>query len=196
MSIVNFIIIDSSYLVRKGLAAIVEKIDKTWVDKSLNSINELSNELKKRSVDIVIINCEMVNEHEKQIQQIIIEYPSINWIITNTSKKIESKIISVDTININDEKNVIISKLEKHVKNKQKINKISQSDILSEREKNVLKLVAKGLLNKQIADELFISTHTVITHRKNITNKLGIKSVSGLTVYAILNKLVNFRDIN
>ena len=64
---------------------------------------------------------------------------------------------------------------------------------LSDREKEVLVLVAKGLLNKEIADKLNISINTVITHRKNITRKTGIKTTPGLTVYAILNDLV---DIN
>lgn len=64
---------------------------------------------------------------------------------------------------------------------------------LSVREIELLKMVAQGLSNKQIADELFISIHTVITHRKNITSKLGIKSISGLTLYAALNNLVDSR---
>ena len=51
-------------------------------------------------------------------------------------------------------------------------------------------MVMDGNSNKEIAENLFISTHTVITHRKNITHKLGIKSISGLTIYAILNGLV------
>ncbi len=62
---------------------------------------------------------------------------------------------------------------------------------LSERETDVLRLVAKGLSNKEIGETLFISMHTVISHRKNITKKLGIKSISGLTVYAILHKLID-----
>ncbi len=61
---------------------------------------------------------------------------------------------------------------------------------LSIRENEILKYVACGLTNQQIADRLFLSVHTVTTHRKNITKKLGIKSVSGLTVYAMMNKLV------
>lgn len=67
---------------------------------------------------------------------------------------------------------------------------------LSDRELDVLKLVAKGFSSKDIADKLFISIHTVISHRKNITDKLGIKSISGLTVYAILNKYVDLSDIS
>ena len=59
-----------------------------------------------------------------------------------------------------------------------------------------MQLVALGNSNKEIAEKLFISIHTVISHRKNITEKLGIKSISGLTVYAILNKLIDTNSID
>ena len=66
---------------------------------------------------------------------------------------------------------------------------------LSEREKEILVGVAKGLLNKEIADIYNISIYTVITHRKNITRKTGIKSVAGLTVYAILTGLIDMSEV-
>lgn len=62
---------------------------------------------------------------------------------------------------------------------------------LTPREVMVLQLVVEGLINKEIADRLHISINTVLTHRKNITAKLGIKSVSGLSVYAIMNGIVS-----
>ncbi|WP_394367793.1 helix-turn-helix transcriptional regulator [Phocaeicola faecicola] len=58
---------------------------------------------------------------------------------------------------------------------------------LSPREIEVLVLLTKGLINKEIADKLNISLTTVISHRKNITEKLGIKSVSGLAIYAVMH---------
>jgi len=70
-----------------------------------------------------------------------------------------------------------------------------EHNALSDREQEVLVLVAKGLLNKEIADKLNISINTVITHRKNITRKTGIKTVPGLTVYAILSGLVDINAI-
>ena len=66
---------------------------------------------------------------------------------------------------------------------------------LTQREKDVLVLVAKGLMNKEIADKLNLSVHTVITHRKNITHKTDIKSVAGLTVYALLNNLIDKDEV-
>ena len=66
---------------------------------------------------------------------------------------------------------------------------------LSGREIDVLRLIAKGVTNKEIADKLSISLNTVLTHRKNITAKLGIKTVSGLTFYAIMNGIVSGEEI-
>ena len=66
---------------------------------------------------------------------------------------------------------------------------------LSAREKEILVSVAQGLLNKEIADKHNISINTVITHRKNITRKTGIKTVAGLTAYAILNDLIDINSI-
>lgn len=66
---------------------------------------------------------------------------------------------------------------------------------LSDREKEILVSVAQGKINKLIAEEHHISINTVITHRKNITRKTGIKTVAGLTVYAILNNLIDINTI-
>ncbi|GHT43022.1 helix-turn-helix transcriptional regulator [Bacteroidia bacterium] len=62
---------------------------------------------------------------------------------------------------------------------------------LSQREKEIIVCVIKGMTNKQIADSLNLSSHTVISHRKNIAGKLQIHSTAGLTIYAIVNKLVD-----
>ncbi len=69
------------------------------------------------------------------------------------------------------------------------------SEALTDREKEILVSVARGKINKEIADEHDISVHTVISHRKNITRKTGIKSVAGLTAYAILNGLLDIESI-
>ncbi|MDF9828878.1 response regulator transcription factor [Parabacteroides sp. PF5-6] len=66
---------------------------------------------------------------------------------------------------------------------------------LSQRETDVLQLIVKGITNKEIADRLNISLNTVLTHRKNITAKLAIKTVSGLTFYAIMNGIISGDEI-
>lgn len=74
-------------------------------------------------------------------------------------------------------------------------NTIENNKDLSAREIDVLQLIVKGITNKEIADKLSISLNTVLTHRKNITAKLGIKTVSGLTFYAIMNGIISGDDI-
>ncbi len=69
------------------------------------------------------------------------------------------------------------------------------SDELSAREVQVLQLVVSGAINKEIADRLKISLNTVLTHRKNITAKLGIKTISGLTLYALMHGYISTEDI-
>lgn len=71
----------------------------------------------------------------------------------------------------------------------------TESTLLSDRETDVLKAVAQGYSNKEIADLLYISINTVITHRKNITSKLGIKTISGLTVYALMHNLIQAEEV-
>ena len=74
-------------------------------------------------------------------------------------------------------------------------NRKDNAEALSEREKDIVRCVAKGMSNKEIADALFLSVHTVTTHRRNISSKLQIHTAAGLTIYAISNKLVNIEEI-
>ena len=69
------------------------------------------------------------------------------------------------------------------------------TDDLSQREKEIITCVVKGMSNKEIAESLYISIHTVITHRRNIARKLQIHSPTLLTVYAIVNKLVDISEV-
>lgn len=70
-----------------------------------------------------------------------------------------------------------------------------KTDVLSQREKEIIICIAKGLSNKEISDELNISINTVTTHRRNISSKLQIHSIAGITIYAIANGLVRMSEI-
>ena len=70
-----------------------------------------------------------------------------------------------------------------------------KTDILSQREKEIIICIAKGLSNKEISDVLNISINTVTTHRRNISSKLQIHSIAGITIYAIANGLVQMSEI-
>lgn len=71
-----------------------------------------------------------------------------------------------------------------------------ETQALTPREREIVVCVVKGMTNKEIAKQLFLSTHTVITHRRNISKKLQIHSPSGLTIYAIMHKMVELEDVN
>lgn len=96
-----------------------------------------------------------------------------------------------------------ISKLEKNLRNADVTANISsminqggdQGELLSEREKDVIVALVQGMSNKEIADHLFISLNTVLTHRRNIARKLQIHSPAGLTVYAIVNNLIDISAV-
>ena len=92
-----------------------------------------------------------------------------------------------DAISVYDSAETVNDKLARLVSEPERD---KRHESLSGREKEVIACVVQGMTNKQIADKLFISTHTVITHRRNISAKLGIHSPAGLTIYAIVNKLV------
>ena len=66
---------------------------------------------------------------------------------------------------------------------------------MSQHEREIVACLVKGMTNKEIADQLFLSIHTVNTHRRNIARKLEIHSVAGLTIYAIVNKLVELSEV-
>ncbi|MEA4937528.1 MAG: helix-turn-helix transcriptional regulator [Paludibacter sp.] len=89
----------------------------------------------------------------------------------------------------------ITETLEKDFNEQQDETVAEKVDNLTDREKEVLAEVVKGMTNKEIARHLFLSTHTVISHRRNITRKLEIHSTAGLTIYAIVNKLVTLDEI-
>lgn len=103
------------------------------------------------------------------------------------------------TININQSEELIVRdilKLRNHSHRESHSIKnyhipTSSNNSLSDREIEVLSFVAQGFINKEIAQKMNISITTVISHRKNITSKLGIKSVAGLTIYAISNGYVD-----
>lgn len=67
--------------------------------------------------------------------------------------------------------------------------------VITEREADVIKHIAEGLSNKQIADKLFLSTHTVNTHRKNIMSKLGVNNTAGIVMYAVKNNLIEHNSL-
>ncbi|MBE9468128.1 MAG: response regulator transcription factor [Bacteroidetes bacterium] len=195
MSKLKFIIADKSFLVRRGLVCTIEEFESFEVVRELDNEKSLFKAIAKLSPDFVIINLNFYKSLRLK------EFNSL-------TKKNKTKIIKLidknkddvffnETdyyIDINDSKSNIINQIKDITEQFLKSEKTSKNSILSNREKDVLRHIALGLTNKEVADKLFISIHTVVSHRKNITKKLDIHTVSGLTIYAILNKIIDIES--
>jgi DNA-binding NarL/FixJ family response regulator len=198
MDRIKFVIAEKSYLIRKGIVSIINRIDHATVVKELESLDEINSVILKYTPDFLVLNIGLLNQINKfRNSDIKADLSLIGiGIDSDNISSPEKPCILKETISILDDRDEIYKKLQDLIN--EKVNKqlyISKQTELSEREKTILKHVAKGLTNKEIAEKLFLSAHTVITHRKNITNKLGIKTISGLTVYAILNNIINIGDL-
>jgi DNA-binding NarL/FixJ family response regulator len=157
----------------------------------IDSPERLSEKIVATDANMLVVNPSLLGYEGKDfLLKLSKEYPHVSLVALVTSCLEHSSLAPYGgIIDIYDSKQKIVGKLNEWVNDN---NPKKNDDVeLSKRETDVLVAVAKGMMNKEIADQMNISIHTVISHRKNITRKTGIKSVSGLTVYALLNNLIN-----
>lgn len=198
MNRITFIVAEKSYLVRKGLVSVINRIDFASVVKELDDLDRINSEILHHNPDFIVINPNLFPEHLNFMNFEIKADLSKKGIAITSSPPFRKGMMQNFRmiLQIDDSKQVLFEKLQSLVQESaSKTGLLLESNELSDREKTILKHVAKGQTNKEIAEKLFLSAHTVITHRKNITAKLGIKTISGLTVYAILNNLVTLDEI-
>ena len=188
----RILIAEPSYLLRKGLIQLIEQFQEAAEVEIAGSTNGLLEAIQHFAPDMVLINTTMESAGLMEEINLAVDHSKIIHII-NTP--LPSDLAGNNRISIYDSKSVIMDKLSNVIRSFTE-DADSDSEELTSREKLILKHVALGLTNKEIATKLFISTHTVISHRKNITRKLDIKSVSGLTVYAILNGIISMEDVS
>ena len=187
------VVITPSKIIARGLNGLLGEYSEFRIEAILSDITrENENVLKNTSIDIILIDTGLWGHTtRKQYRTILSEYSDAAIIGINTlALDDEGKRSYDDTFSIYDTPSVIINKL-RSVSPSERDTSEQNKNELSIREQEILVCVAKGMLNKEIADKFNISIHTVITHRKNITRKTGIKTVAGLTVYALLNNLID-----
>ena len=197
MKISKILIAETSPIISGGLISFFEDMNQITVVSVVDNIEDLQDKIIVHNPDILIINPMMlgytIGNFFKQMSQ---NYPNVNRVALITSY-VDRNILKYfkEIIELNDNKQKVIGKILNLLNNNDETASQNESVDLSNREVDVLVCVAKGMTNKDISDMLNISVHTVITHRKNIVKKTGIKSVSGLTVYALLNNLVEESEI-
>lgn len=194
-SILKIAIADSSPIIRSGLSVLLKRIQGYHIHTfEAHSSESLLNSLRTQKPDLVIVNPTYwgVFDLEKIKSDYDIEACRFFAFVTGM---IDERISTQydNTLNIYDDQDSIKAKLDEIFDTTETETEDSQT--LSPREKDIIIGVVKGLTNKEIATSLFLSTHTVITHRRNIARKLEIHSTAGLTIYAIVNKLVELNDI-
>lgn len=195
MKKLTYIIAEKSYIVRTGLLKIINNFHEISVIKEVDNLNSTIKSVNKLNPDFLIINIKLIEDAHEDIRKIFAKNIQTKFIIfVGTKRTHEHFTFFNEQISIDDEKTEISKKIQALIATKRPQNEQAESEGLSEREKEVLRQVAMGKTNKEISEILFISTHTVITHRKNITGKLEIKTVAGLTVYAILNNIIDIDE--
>ncbi|MCG6186275.1 response regulator transcription factor [Maribellus maritimus] len=184
------IIAVSQVLTRLGIKTFLSVIGIEPEYKELAHLDELDSVIPPGSKSYLIIEQSLLVKPESEYLLNIAKKYSKSKILIIGNRVIKNCPCSHFVLN-SDNRQEILEKFQDFFSEKDDTSTVNGAeDILSDRETEVLKEVAKGLANKEIADKLYISINTVITHRKNITEKLGVKTVSALTVYALMNKLI------
>ena len=190
------LIIPSRIMVR-GIEGVFSDLGEFRVEGILSDISRTSEtRLKNMDADLIIIDPVVFDYATRPSgRSYIAEYTDAAVVALQTIVMEDDVWKQYDeVISIYDAPPVIIRKRRTALSAHQELPK-PDSHELSSREKEILICVAKGMLNKEIADLYNISIYTVITHRKNITRKTGIRTVAGLTVYALLNNLIDSSSV-
>lgn len=193
-SIINILIAEPSSIIFEGLANILAKTNEHFNILKAEMLTDLHQISMQTKIDVVLINPSLIVNQLKTFHSLKKDLENTQWIgIIYSFYDHQISVLFDGLISINDSPNHILTSINKLLNTKQP-EQNHQPETLSEREVAVLKLLVAGNSNKEIADKLFISTHTVISHRKNISQKTGIKSVSGLTIYAVVNNIISLNN--
>lgn len=189
---IYIVIICPSEIVLAGLCSILNDAINYEII-AVNNVDELFNYPHLSGYVLLIVPEDIYSKNSITIKKI---FSSIKNIKVLKLCFENNSVIDNSTIGLFEYQLVILQKINQIVQSfLQVTSEVNNSD-LTKREIEVLKHVAKGISNKEIANSLNISVHTIISHRKNICEKIGIKSSSGLTMYAVLKKIINIDEID
>lgn len=190
-------VIEPSSLIQAGLKALIEEGEEAEVVSQMYDMNHYEQKLAVARCDLIILNPVLVEFNKRgNIRGLFRSFesvPLIAFVLEYTDPEVISQFDG--TLSAFSDKSRIRSMFREVFNAGKRGREAHPNDELTHREREVLIAVAKGMMNKEIADLYNISVHTVMSHRKNIISKTGIKSVSGLTVYALLNNLIDENDV-
>ncbi len=191
---VHIIVAEPSVVVRCGMVALLERAIAINTDiAQVSDVQTLGSARYRFTPDVLIVNPANMGHFSPSELRAQLNNANLKIVALQSSFVDQSLLQSYDgSFSIFDSEESIIKRIDELTKSGEE--SPSQKE-LSQREKEIIVCVVKGMTNKQMADSLCLSTHTVIAHRRNIASKLQIHSPSGLTIYAIVNKLVDLADI-
>lgn len=192
----RILLIEPSEIIASGFRSVVSKSADFEIVNTLSNLSYYTP--AQAHCDIIVINPAVINYNERfDIRSYFLSDDEDICIVALTNSGYEENVMRQydGCINIYDNTARIFQKLHTAIE-EAKLSPKNELNELSTRERDILVAVAKGKTNKEIADEYNISVYTVISHRRNISRKLGINSIPGLTVYAIMNKLIDISDFN
>lgn len=193
----TIVLVVPSEIVARGLKVILEDTQDYRVEEIFHDLSKpVEARLRILDPDVVLIDpCVLDFKSRKEGRNKLADICDSIVIALDGSDLTDDVLRQYDgSVSIYDSREEISRKLHSAMDARQ-AEPASDGGELSAREKEILVCVAKGMLNKEIADKLNLSIYTVITHRKNITRKTGIKTVAGLTVYALLNGLIDMSSV-
>lgn len=193
----KIVLIEPSLIISEGFKAIFSGQHEFEL---VNCFSELHSFLERSSFlhpDILIVNPSIIDRQKRMSPRSLFnEFPEmITFALLYHYTEYEILKQYNGVIEITDDVSAMLRKIRQVLENSQSGNENNDNYELSEREIEILTAVARGFTNKEIAKLHNISIHTVISHRKNITRKTGIKTVSGLTVFAFLNNLIDQNEV-
>lgn len=194
---VKIVVAESSVIIRSGLTAVLKRLPNLNVHPvEVTSPESLQNYLGIHPTDILVINPAFGGWFDLAAFKATQGRPGLKYIAMLCSV-IDSNMLKMydESISVCDDAEQISAKINRLLHTDADEERENEQETLSQREKEIVTCVVKGMTNKAIADQLFLSIHTVITHRRNIARKLQIHSPAGLTIYAIVNKLVELNEI-
>ena len=173
----------------------MEKNNTSIIIEECNGKNDIQHSISKAAPKILIASPSVFAQNEKQINALKEKYPMFSVGLIYSFQHPDSLAHFDALIYMNDPTEQIQATIDQLLKmDSNRKNNSAPSESLTKREKEILKLLVKGNTTKQIANLLHISTHTVNAHRKNIMRKLDIKTLSGLTIYAVLNNIISLTE--
>ncbi|WP_294081173.1 helix-turn-helix transcriptional regulator [Proteiniphilum sp. UBA5384] len=195
-STLHIAVLESSKIIFEGIQAVLYQSDLDCRIYRLETLDELPELLESKPTDILIVNPVQFVNREKDFRKMRKNFPSLTVAGIDLGMMHKSSITTDITFTLYDSAEHIIHMLSKLNEKSQSIpGEKEGEENLTKRELEVLTGLVNGMLNKEIADSLNISIHTVVRHRKNIAMKTGIRSQSGLTIYAISKKIISIEDI-